>query len=57
MVNSTLDDKEGVSNRIVINGIGNVNTNRVGEYQLVYSVSDTDGNRSEAQTLTLHVIE
>lgn len=57
MVNSTLDDKEGVSNRIVINGIGNVNTNRVGEYQLVYSVSDTDGNRSETQTLTLHVIE
>lgn len=57
IVNSTLDDKEGVSNRIVINGIGNVNTNRVGEYQLVYSVSDTDGNRSEAQTLTLHVIE
>lgn len=57
MVSSTYDDKEGVSNRIVINGVGNVDTSAVGKYVLGYSVSDTEGNRSEVQTLTVHVIQ
>jgi hypothetical protein len=57
MVNATYDDKETVSNRIVINGIANVDVNQAGDYVLNYSVSDTDGNRSEIQALTVHVIE
>lgn len=57
MVNTTYDEKEAVSNRIVINGIGNIDVNTAGDYILSYSVSDTDGNRSEVQKLTLHVIE
>lgn len=56
MVNDTYDDSEGVSNRIVINGINSVDTDVVGEYELNYSVSDKQGNRSEVQTLILHVI-
>lgn len=57
MVNTTYDEKETVSNRIVINGIGNVDVNTKGDYVLSYSVSDTEGNRSDAQKLVLHVIE
>ena len=57
MVSQTFDDKDQVSNRIVINGIKNVNTSVEGQYVLEYSVSDTEGNRSEVQTLTLHVVK
>lgn len=57
MVQTTYDEKEAVSNRIVINGLKNVDTNTLGDYVLNYSVSDTEGNRSEVQVLTLHVIE
>lgn len=57
MVSQTFDDKDSVSNRIVIGGIKNVDTSTAGDYVLEYSVSDTEGNRSEVQTLTLHVVE
>lgn len=57
MVNTTYDDKEGVSNRIVINGLNTLDTNVAGDYELLYSVSDTEGNKSEVQTLMVHVIE
>jgi hypothetical protein len=57
MVNTTYDDKEAVSNRIVINGLSNVDTKTVGEYLLNYSVSDTEGNKSDIQTLKIHVVE
>lgn len=57
MVNATYDSAETVSNRIVINNLQNVDVNTVGDYVLNYSVSDTEGNRSDVRKLTLHVIE
>lgn len=57
MVNDTYDDSEDVSNRIVINGLEEIDTDTVGDYELEYLVSDKKGNRSEARKLTLHVIE
>lgn len=57
MVSDTYDDSEDVSNRIVINGLEEIDTNTVGDYELEYLVSDKKGNRSEARKLTLHVIE
>jgi len=57
MVNDTYDDSEDVSNRIVINGLEEIDTNTIGNYELSYLVSDKKGNRSEARKLILHVIE
>lgn len=57
MVNDTYDDSEDVSNRIVINGLEEIDTDTVGNYELSYLVSDKKGNRSETQKLVLHVIE
>ena len=57
LVNTTYDDKANVSNRIVIGNIAGVDVNTVGDYVLTYSVSDTEGNRSEGRELTIHVIE
>lgn len=57
MVNATYDSTESVSNRIVINNLQAVDVNTVGDYVLNYSVSDTEGNRSEVRKLTVHVIE
>ncbi len=57
MVNDTYDDSEDVSNRIVINGLEEIDTDTVGDYELSYLVSDKKGNRSEAQKLILHIIE
>ncbi len=55
-VNATYDEKESVSNRIVINGLPGVDVNTPGDYALSYSVSDTEGNRSPERILTVHVI-
>lgn len=57
IVSDTYDDSEDISNRIVINGLEEIDVNTVGDYVLGYSVSDTKGNKSEIQKLTLHVIE
>lgn len=57
MVNDTYDDSEDVSNRIVINGLEEIDTNTLGDYELSYLVSDKKGNRSEARKLVVHVIE
>ncbi len=57
MVSDTYDDSEDVSNRIVINGLEEIDTDTVGDYELSYLVSDKKGNRSEAQKLILHIIE
>ena len=57
MVYDTYDDSEDISNRIVINGLEEIDVNTVGDYVLSYAVSDTKGNKSEQQKLTLHVIE
>lgn len=49
------DDRAQLFRRIIINGEFNIN--QVGTYELIYRVTDSDGNVSKAQTLTVVVQE
>lgn len=53
-VKETYDDSGDVSRRIRV--IGDYDIKKPGDYQLNYSVSDTDGNVSEPVAFTLHVL-
>lgn len=56
-IEEVADDKDDVATlwrRIRVEG--DYDMQRVGEYQLTYLVTDTDGNRSKTQTLTLKVV-
>lgn len=53
-VKETYDNSGDVSRRIRI--IGEENINGVGDYELFYSVSDTEGNVSEPIRFLLHVV-
>lgn len=54
-VKDTYDNSGDVSRRIHIKGVAD--SYEPGDYDIVFTVSDTDGNVSEAVTLTLHVTE
>ena len=47
------DSQESLFNQIEIDG--DVNTAVPGDYTLTYHVTDSDGNRSNAAVLTVHV--